>query len=79
MIKLSVMKRDKHEQLREYVNRWKETAKFLENLRREEIRSSDLAESIGVFDNAFRSAIWLDPAGKTSGLIEFHKILAKSK
>lgn len=73
------MKPDEREKLREYVNRWKETGEFLEKLRREEIRNSNLSETISVFDDAFRSALWLHPAEKTSGLIEFHRILAKSR
>lgn len=73
------MKDDEREKLRQYVNRWKETGEFLEKLRREEIRNSNLIESIGVFDDAFRSALWLNQAGKISGLVEFHRILAKSK
>lgn len=70
---------EEREKLREYVNRWKETGEFLEKLRREEIRNSNLAEAIGIFDDAFRSALWLEPAEPTSGLVEFHKILAKSR
>ena len=73
------MEDDEREKLRQYVNRWKETGEFLENLRREEIRNSNLIESIGVFDDAFRSALWLNQAKKTSGLVEFHRLLAKSK
>ncbi|MGI9034521.1 MAG: hypothetical protein ACR2GD_00650 [Pyrinomonadaceae bacterium] len=74
-----MMIENEREKMREYVNRWRETGEFLEKLRREEIRNSNLAETIGVFDDAFRSALWLKPAEKTSGLVEFHKILAKSK
>ena len=70
---------EEREKMRTWVNNWKETGKFLERLRREEIRNSNLEETIGVFDDAFRSALWLYPAEKTSGLIEFHKILAKSR
>lgn len=73
------MNDDEREKFRAWVNGWKETGEVLEKLRREEIRNSNLADSIEVFDNAFRSALWLNPAGKTSGLVEFHKILAKSK
>ena len=79
MIKFSVMNTDEREKLREYVNRWKETGEFLEKLRREEIRNSNPVKTIGAFNDAFRSALWLNPAEKTSGLVEFHKILAKSK
>lgn len=73
------MDEDEREKLREYVNRQRETGEFLEKLRREEIRNSNLAESTRIFDDAFRSALWLNPAEKFLGLVEFHKILAKSK
>ena len=79
MLKSDVMPNKEREKLREYVRRRKETGEFLEKLRREEIRSSNLAEAIGIFDEAFRSALWLRPAEKTSGLVEFHRILAKSR
>jgi hypothetical protein len=73
------VKPDENERLREYVERWKETGEFLEKLRRKEIREADLAESIQIFDDAFRSALWLSPVEKSSGLVEFHKILARSR
>ena len=73
------MNEEEREKLRRYVHRWKETGEFLEKLRREEIRNSNPADSIGVFDDAFRSALWMNQAEKTSGLVEFHRILAKSK
>jgi hypothetical protein len=65
--------------LKEYVNRWKETGKFLEKLRREEICNSNLEQSIIAFQGVFESALFLQPNKKTSGLVEFHKVLAKSK
>ena len=70
---------EEREKMREWVNNWKETGEVLESLRREEIRSADLAESIGVFDEAFRSALYLNDLSETSGLVKFHQILAKSK
>ncbi len=70
---------EEREKMRVWVNNWKETGKVLEKLRREEIRNSDIAETIGVFDDAFRSALWLYPTEKTSGLVEFHNILGKSR
>ena len=73
------MNDDESEKMRQWVSNWKETGEFLEKLRREEIRHANLAESIGIFDDAFRSAFWLNQAEKTSGLVEFHRILAKSK
>jgi hypothetical protein len=70
---------EERERMREYVKRWTETGAILEKLRREEIRSAKLEDAISIFDDAFRSALWLNPAEKTSGLIEFHKIMAKSR
>ncbi len=69
--------KDEKEQLRAWAQRWKETGKVLEKLRREEIRNSNLAETIPLFDDAFRSALWLEPAKPYSGLVEFHKVLKK--
>lgn len=72
------MKNEK-EKLRAWTETWKKTGEVLEGLRREEIKNSDLAESIKSFDTAFRSAIWLNPPPPYSGLIEFHRILKKLK
>ncbi len=73
------MREDQREKMRVWVNNWKEAGKVMEELRRDEIRNSNLAESIGLFDLAFRSAISLNPPLPTSGLVEFHRILAKTK
>lgn len=73
---MTVEERDK---MRDWVNNWKETAKVLDKLRREEIRHANLAESIPVFDDALRSALWLRSAEPTSGLVEFHRLLAKTR
>ena len=73
------MKLEECEQMREYVRRWKETGAFLEKLRREEMQRSNLAESIAAFDAAFHSALYLSSPEKTSGLIEFHQLLAKTR
>lgn len=70
---------DEKKKLREYVDRWKETGKVLESLRREEIRNANLSETILSLNDAFLSALRLSPNKPTSGLVEFHKILAKSK
>lgn len=73
------MRENEREQMRRWVNNWKETGKILEKLRREEIRSAKITETIGIFDDAFRSAVWLNQPEKTSGLVEFHRILRKSR
>jgi hypothetical protein len=70
---------EEKEKLRRWVKGWDETGKFLEELRRKEIRDSNLAEIIPLFDEAFRSALWLRKAESTSGLVEFHKLMAKTR
>ena len=72
------MLNEEKEKLRIWVKGWNETGLVLEQLRRNEIRSSKLSETIPLFDNAFRSAIWLHQAEPTSGLVEFHRLLAKT-
>jgi hypothetical protein len=79
MLKSSAMTDEEREKMRAWVQGWKETGEVLEKLRREQIRNSNLAETIRQFDDAFRSALWLSGAEPTSGLVEFHKILAKSR
>ncbi len=73
------MTAEETDKMREWVNSWKETANVLEKLRREEIRNTKISEAIPVFDDALRSALWLRPAEPTSGLVEFHRLLAKTK
>lgn len=68
---------DEQEKLRAWVKGWEETGKVLEELRRKEIRESNLADSIRSFDVALKSALWLEPAKPYSGLVEFHLILKK--
>jgi len=70
---------EEREKMRDWVINWKETGKVLEKLRREEIRNANLAESLPAFNDALRSALWLRPAEPSSGLVEFHRLLAKTK
>ncbi len=71
--------KEQKENLREYVERWERTGKVLEKLRREEIKKADLTETIRALNDAFRAALRLSPNKPTSGLVEFHKIMKKSK
>ena len=66
------------EHLRRYVERWKETGEMLENLRRNDIRRSNLEDSICAFEDVFLASLNLSANKPTSGLVEFHKILAKT-
>lgn len=73
------MSDEEREKMRAWVENWKEIGPLVEALRIKEIRSADLEEAILSMDDAFRSATFLSPASKTSGLVEFHAILARSK
>jgi hypothetical protein len=73
------MNDDEKEKILAMINGWKEVDKVMAKLRREEIRKSVISESIAVFDNAFRSAIYLNKPKPTSGFVEFYKVLGKTK
>jgi hypothetical protein len=79
MLKSSVMTDEEREKLRAWVNGWKETGEVLEKLRREEFRSSNLAETILSLSDASESALFLYPPQPTSGLIEMQKLFMKFK
>ncbi len=49
------------EKLRAWAENWKETGKVLEEMRGEDIKNSNLADSIRSFDLALKSALWLEP------------------
>jgi len=69
--------KDEKEKLRAWAESWKKTGKVLEELRHEEIKNSNLADSIGSFNLALKSALWLEPAKPYSGFVEYHKFLSK--
>lgn len=73
------MSNSKKESMREWVNNWKETGEYLENLRREEIRKTVTSKVLPVFDDALESAIFLQKPRLTSGFVQMYKILEKSK
>ena len=79
MLKSLLMKDREREKLREFVNRWKETGEFLENLRREELSDINIAEEILSLSDAAESALHYYPPLPTSGLIEMQRLFAKMK
>ncbi len=70
---------DERKRLKEYIERWKETGKVLEKLRREEIRKTVTSQTLPVFDDALASALYLQKASSTSGFVQMYKILEKSR
>ena len=73
------MSNDQHDELKRWLSGWKEVDKVQEALRKSRIRKSNTADAILALDDAFRSALWRSPKRCSSGLVEFHEILAKSR
>jgi hypothetical protein len=67
------------EKMLEMIKGWKEVDAVMAKLRREEIRKSVLSDSIAVFDEAFKSAIYLNKPKPTSGFVEFYRVLGKTR
>jgi hypothetical protein len=70
---------DVKEKMRSMIKSWKEVDAVMAKLRREDIRKSVLSDSIAVFDEAFKSAIYLNKPKPTSGFVEFYRIMGKTK
>jgi hypothetical protein len=64
------------EQMRQWLDNWKEAGKRLEELRIKEIRESD-PEMLSDFESAFWSALFLTPNSPTSGMVEMQRKFAK--
>lgn len=73
------MNDDELEKMRQWVSNWKETGEFLEKLRREEIKSLNIAEEILSLSDASESALRFYPPQPTSGLVEMQRLFAKLK
>ncbi len=59
------------QQLREYARQWASNHQFLEELRDQEIRRTDTASAIRMFEQAFRIALRDLPPRTSSGLVEW--------
>lgn len=60
-------------QAKQLVMQWKRAAPLLEAQRERDIRDSDTARDIGVFDGLFEDAVARFPPGPESGLVEMHR------
>ena len=74
-----MMSDEEREKMRAWVNGWKETAKVMEKLRREEIRNLNISEEILSLTDASESALKMYPPKPTSGLIEMQRFFMKLK
>ena len=59
------------QQLREFARLWASNHKVLEDLRDQEIRRTDTASAMRLFEQAFRMAIRDLPPRSSSGLVEW--------
>ncbi len=73
------MTETEREQMRIWVNTWKETGEFLEKLRIEESRNADLETVILSLNDASESALAAHPPKSSSGLVEMQRIFMKLK
>jgi hypothetical protein len=67
------------EQLARWVQTWRKAGEELEKIRREEIRNSSTQTAILALNDAFISAIRLNPIRMTSGLVEQQRLFRKMK
>ncbi len=70
---------DVKEKLRQHIQNWKETGKFLEELRIKESRNANLEQVIMSLNDASESALAMFPPIPTSGLIEMQRLFMKQK
>lgn len=61
-----------------WIDNWKAIDQVQQELRVERLRKTVTSDSIAAFDSAFESARKAIPLRTTSGLVEFHRLLAKS-
>lgn len=67
------------ENARRWVHTWKVAGPLLEQIRAEEIRATDTVKSMEILDDAFSSAVWLNPPRSGSGLVEQQEIFSRAR
>ena len=67
------------ERMKAYVQGWKETGELLETERYERVRNTNTAAAIARLSGMVDLAVKADFHPEQSGLVEFHKILARSR
>ncbi len=64
---------------RRWVQAWKEAGPVLEQMRADEIHSTDTVKAMEILDDAFTSAVWLNPPRESSGLVEQQEIFSRAR
>lgn len=66
-------------QIRAWVKRWEEIGPVPEAERAGQIRSTDTRRAMELLDDAFTSAVWLNPPRPGSGLVEQQEIFSRAR
>lgn len=64
---------------KEWANIWKNNSKLLEKVWANDVRNSNISESIKNLDQAFKYTMNNASLRPSSGLVEMHKIISKKK
>ncbi len=62
-----------------WFERWRHVAPVLEEMRAQDIRQADTVRAMQLLDEAFESAVRLNPPRPTSGLVEQQAIFSRSR
>ena len=68
---------DEREQIRRWVQTWKEAGPELEAIRRREIAEADTRHDLELLEGAFNHGVRTSPPTTTSGLVEMQRYFAK--
>ena len=66
-------------QTRAWIRNWAETGPLLEAQRDAELRVTNTVKAMLLLDDAFASAVWMNPPRPTSGLVEQQEIYARAR
>jgi hypothetical protein len=64
---------------KDWVEHWRRIAPKLDEIRRRELREFDYAEQLPIIDALLQMGIDRRVSRKSSGLVEFQRLLAKAK
>lgn len=72
------MSKEEQAQVRAWVRNWADLGPVLEEMRAEQIRSANTVQALENLNDAFDSAVWLNPPRASSGLVEQQALFARA-
>lgn len=72
-------KKQQKEEMRRWVERWKETGPLLQRIRNEELQSTDVTKAVELLNDSFEAALKLNPFKSISGLVEQQRWFRKMR